>query len=392
MVYLKIINKVGWSHLKQKSFLFVFRNKFHHFVVASMTLFLIFVNLTNKTQAEQTEVFTGVDKPILIRLVAEEFSNVGEYEEIIKETNIQNTSVSAVRRQSYLDNLRAVRSQPAAVMFEEGQNDNSGSIAPKGQDKRDKIIYYTVNAGDTIGSIANQFNISAKTIFWENGLTERSLIRPGDTLAILPTNGISYKVKSGDTLFKIANLYKVDANEIRDFNSLSGDTLVLGFKLIIPGASPIASVSRSVSQNINNISNLSALRKIIDIGKTKVSVSSGMVWPTIGHRITQYYSWSHGGLDIANKIGTPIYAVADGTVEFSGWNSGGYGNLVIINHGGGKKTRYAHGSKLFVRRGEKIKQGDIIMAMGSTGRSTGSHLHFEIIVNGGRSNPLNYIK
>ena len=118
-----------------------------------------------------------------------------------------------------------------------------------------------------------------------------------------------------------------------------------------------------------------------------------MTWPTVGHRITQYFSWRHNGVDIGNKVGTPIYAADAGVVEIStgGWN-GGYGNTILINHGGGKKTRYGHLSKLFVKAGDAVEKGENIGAMGSTGRSTGPHLHFEILINGGRYNPLNYIK
>jgi murein DD-endopeptidase MepM/ murein hydrolase activator NlpD len=118
-----------------------------------------------------------------------------------------------------------------------------------------------------------------------------------------------------------------------------------------------------------------------------------MIWPTPGRRITQYYSWSHQGLDIGDKIGTPLYAADDGVVIIAqgGWN-GGYGNTILLDHGGGKRTRYGHASKLFVKVGDEVKKGETIAAMGSTGRSTGPHLHFEVLVNGTRYNPLNYIK
>ncbi|PIR93373.1 hypothetical protein COT99_00905, partial [Candidatus Falkowbacteria bacterium CG10_big_fil_rev_8_21_14_0_10_43_10] len=103
------------------------------------------------------------------------------------------------------------------------------------------------------------------------------------------------------------------------------------------------------------------------------------------------YNWSHHAVDIANKIGTAIYAADAGTVEYAGWGSG-YGNQIVIDHGGGKKTRYAHASKLFVSKGDTIAKGQTIAAMGSTGWSTGPHLHFEVIINGGKLNPLDFIK
>lgn len=116
-----------------------------------------------------------------------------------------------------------------------------------------------------------------------------------------------------------------------------------------------------------------------------------MNWPAGVRKITQYFSWRHTGLDIAGPLGTPIYAADSGTVEIEGWGSG-YGNQIVINHGGGKKTRYAHLSKFYVEKGEAVTKGQAIAAMGSTGWSTGSHLHFEVIINGTKYNPLNYIK
>jgi len=116
-----------------------------------------------------------------------------------------------------------------------------------------------------------------------------------------------------------------------------------------------------------------------------------MNWPTVGHYITQYYSWRHQGLDIANKIGTPLYAADAGVIETAGWGRG-YGNQIVINHGGGKKTRYAHLSKFYTKKGQKVDKGEAIGTMGSTGRSTGPHLHFEIIINNIKYNPLNYIR
>jgi len=116
-----------------------------------------------------------------------------------------------------------------------------------------------------------------------------------------------------------------------------------------------------------------------------------MIWPTQGYRITQYYSWRHFAVDIANKRGTPIYATDTGVIQYVGWSIG-YGYNIIIDHGGSKKTRYAHLSKFYVKTGQKVGKGESIGAMGSTGWSTGPHLHFEVIINGRKHNPLNYIR
>ena len=122
-----------------------------------------------------------------------------------------------------------------------------------------------------------------------------------------------------------------------------------------------------------------------------VVAGDGFVWPAGVRRISQYYSWRHTGLDIAGPTGTNIYAMDSGVVTFSGV-SNGYGYNILVDHGNGMKTRYAHASKLYVEKGETVTKGQVIMAMGSTGWSTGPHLHFEVIVNGAKKNPLSYIK
>jgi murein DD-endopeptidase MepM/ murein hydrolase activator NlpD len=123
--------------------------------------------------------------------------------------------------------------------------------------------------------------------------------------------------------------------------------------------------------------------------------SNGYVWPTRG-TFTSGYGWRwgrmHRGIDIAGPVGTPIVAAASGVVVRSGWNSGGYGNVVDIRHPDGSMTRYAHNSRLLVREGQQVRQGQSIAHMGSTGYSTGPHLHFEIHLPGsGTVNPIAYL-
>jgi len=256
------------------------------------------------------------------------------------------------------------------------------------------ITYYTVKVGDTLSGLAKSFGVSINTIIWQNGLSAKSVIRPGDKLTILPVSGTLHKVKSGDSLSKIAKLYKADANAIANFNNLKGDRVVIGQSLIIPGGQQPATVASQVSQTISKNLKPKVQQVFSNVKKTiKDNVGSGtMTWPTVGHRITQYYSLRHNGLDIANKVGTPIYAAAGGKVEIAatGWN-GGYGNTVLINHGK-LKTRYGHFSRLYVKAGQTVEKGQVIGEMGSTGRSTGSHLHFEVISGKVRYNPLNYIR
>ncbi|HBU06584.1 MAG TPA: hypothetical protein DEB09_00700 [Candidatus Magasanikbacteria bacterium] len=256
---------------------------------------------------------------------------------------------------------------------------------------REEIIIHNVETGDTIGSIAEKYKLDVNTLLWSNGLTLRSYIRPGDKLKILPTSGLVHKIKKGDTLSKIAKTYSAEANKIIEFNKLKddGSDLAIGEEIIVPGGKmpqPVYAYNPSTRQ-YNQLSNISAPPP-----SASAAAGSGYLWPTSVRRITQYYSWRHTGLDVAGPIGTPLYAAKAGTVIKAGWNARGYGNYVIIDHGSGVQTLYGHATKLFVSAGEQVAQGQTIALMGSTGRSTGPHLHFEVRINGGRMNPLKYIK
>ena len=131
-------------------------------------------------------------------------------------------------------------------------------------------------------------------------------------------------------------------------------------------------------------------------GKPATDPNMPSIWPTTGVISSPYgLRWGgsdfHPGMDIANDMGTPIVATADGTVEYAGWNSGGYGNMVDINHGNGIMTRYGHASQVVVSTGQSVKRGQVIAYMGSTGFSTGPHVHYEVHVNGQRVNPISYL-
>jgi murein DD-endopeptidase MepM/ murein hydrolase activator NlpD len=164
----------------------------------------------------------------------------------------------------------------------------------------------------------------------------------------------------------------------------------IGQKVIIPGGKlivPYVSKPNLVQKNVPTVSPISKLF----LPPAQGILSSGMLWPTSARIITQYFSWRHMGLDIAGPKGTPLYAADDGEVVLSGWSTG-YGYNVLVDHGNGTRTRYAHNSKLYVEKGDQVVKGQTIAAMGSTGWSTGSHIHFEVIVSGVKKNPLAYVK
>lgn len=256
-----------------------------------------------------------------------------------------------------------------------------------------EITQYVVADGDTIAGIASRFSVSVTTVLSANGLNARSVIRPGQKLTILPTDGVLYVVKSGDTVLSIAKKFQSNAQEIVDANGLTSSSAIkIGQRLVLPGgklpvSAPITSTAR-IGSNISSVVSKPAPSAEAGTSTTK------LLWPTAVRRITQYFKRTHNGVDIAGPTGTAIYASETGTIIFSGWNSGGYGNMVIIDHGQGLFTRYAHASKLLVKVGESVKRGDTIALMGSTGRSTGPHLHFEVLTGNtsNRVNPFDYTK
>lgn len=254
---------------------------------------------------------------------------------------------------------------------------------------RTDIITYIVKKGDTVSTIAARYGIDTNTILWENNLGPRDYIRPGDELTILPINGIRHTVKSGENLSVIAQKYDVEVELIEKANKLTSTSIIRkGDKLLIPDAAPTFSARTKKSSTIQRI------KDIFIPAPAKIPAGSQMIWPTIGHRINQYFSWRHPGIDIDGISTNPIYAADSGTVIKigTGW-SGGYGNHIRIDHGNGLITLYAHLSRINVSLGQKVNKGDVIGIMGTTGRSTGVHLHFEVRnTKGNRFNPFNYVK
>ena len=253
---------------------------------------------------------------------------------------------------------------------------------------RTEIVYHTVQPGEVIVRLAELYGVEVETILWANNLSLRSYIRPGDKLKILPTDGVIHQVRRGETMGKISQLYKAKPEEIIKFNKLQegGADIVVGEELVIPGGvkpQPVYVPARRPS----GFAGISAPPPL------SVPSGSGYIWPTTARHITQYFGWRHTGLDIAGPAGTPVYASLSGVVTRSscGWN-GGYGCYIIIDHGNGLQTLYGHNSRHYVSVGEAVTQGQTIAAMGSTGRSTGSHVHFEIRVRGSRQNPLRYVR
>jgi len=247
---------------------------------------------------------------------------------------------------------------------------------------RDKIITYTVQRGDTLTSIAEKFAISIDTIRWANNLKNIHDIYPGDELKILPVSGVAHKVKKGDTIYSVAKKYDADPQAILDFpfNEIDENFgLKIGQLLIVPdGVMPNQSLWSP------RVRFAAPIKPVVDGGK--------FVWPLHG-AITQYPHWYHMAVDIAGKVGTPILASRNGKVVSTLASRWGYGYHVIVDHGDGTSTLYAHLSGFNVREGDWVRGGATVIGwVGLTGRTTGPHLHFEIRKHGIPQNPLNYLR
>ncbi|MEK7096859.1 MAG: M23 family metallopeptidase [Patescibacteria group bacterium] len=244
-----------------------------------------------------------------------------------------------------------------------------------------EIISYRVLGGDNLASIAKKFNLSVNSIKWSNNL-KNDLIKPGQILEIPPFDGIIHKVETGETVYSIAKKYQVSAQNIVNFPLnyfTDSDTFSInsGQTLFVP---------EGVIENKPIIQT-----QFIATIQAGARGSSNFIWPTSGG-ITQYPVIYHMALDIANPSSPPVLAADGGTVIYAGCLNWGYGCHVIIDHGNGYQSLYGHLSSYSPNMGDSVSQGSQIGVMGSTGRSTGMHLHFEIRSGGQLLNPLSFLK
>ncbi|GAC1480721.1 MAG: M23 family metallopeptidase [Candidatus Dormibacteria bacterium] len=251
---------------------------------------------------------------------------------------------------------------------------NSGLEAPQTASVASQpspLRTYSVSAGDTVAALARQAHISVDTLAQVNHVGVVSPLQPGTTMIIPPVDGNMVSVAQGETLQDLGAAYRADVGTILSANGLS-DGSRLPAQVFIPAAdtealAPPASAGLSESQH--HLARFS--------------------WPAKG-TITTYFWQYHPGIDIANVEGTPELAADAGRVVFAGWGS--YGIYVEIDHGNGFHTVYGHMSRLLVSIGDVVTPGQEIGLMGSTGRSTGPHLHFEIRYQGVPQNPLDFLQ
>ena len=231
----------------------------------------------------------------------------------------------------------------------------------------DQISIYVVREGDSLSQIANMFGVSTNTLIWANDLGRGNVIQPGETLVILPVSGVRHTVVKGETIATIVKKYKGDIDEVLAFNNLNANTkLAIGDVVTIPyGTVPQAAVS---------VSTQSVAR-----GSGGPTLDGYFLRPVVsGHKTQGIHGYN--AVDIGAPTGTNVLASASGEVIVSrsyGYN-GGYGQYIVVKHPNGTQTLYAHLSANYASSGDWVVQGQVIGAVGNTGRSTGPHLHFEI--------------
>jgi LysM repeat protein len=274
---------------------------------------------------------------------------------------------------------------------------------------RGDVITYTVQKGDTIFGIAEKFNLKPETILWGNTYIlgdNPHLLIPGLALNILPVNGTYHRWSAGEGLNGVAKGYGVTPEEILNWpgNGLDPNTvgdysnpnIEPGTFLVVPGGQ-----RAFVTWSAPRISRDNpGVAKILGPGSCGIVVDGAVgigtfVWPTNAHFLSGYdYSpgTNHFGIDLDGDLGDPIYASDNGVIVYAGWNNWGYGNVIVIDHGGGWQTLYAHLSYIGVGCGQSVYQGVVIGSMGSTGNSSGPHLHFEMLNEQyGKVNPKNFL-
>lgn len=289
------------------------------------------------------------------------------------------------------EGLPIVGPEPATHYLEQGAvpltvrllGEDINPIAAPSRQARTTVITYKVQPGDSVLGIAQRFGLEGSTLLWSNAKLENNpdFLQVGQELNILPVNGAYHTVARNDTVESLAKFYKVDVAAITGYagNDLSAPyALTVGQQLIIPGGTK-PYVPRQVVTSAT-----------APAPQDAKSGSGSFAWPMSGS-ISQRFWEGHRAIDIANSRGTAVYSADSGYVSATQWASTGYGRMVIVDHGNGYSTLYAHLDSIAVEVGENVSKGQQLGKCGSTGNSSGPHLHFEVIQGSARLNPFNYL-
>lgn len=365
-----------------------------HKTILPFTLAIFLAILTYTSFANPSSASADVISILSSVFKNESVSKQPEIDQISAQNqNIQNmpllvASLSPNGASSTSETLKDIRTNASIVNGKAFTNENSPvtDVAAEYQDSgiydvgaaSDRISLYTVRPGDTLQQIAEMYDVTPNTILWANDMTKKDALKPDQVLIILPISGIKYTVKKGDTLASIASKYKTDLADLASLNGYDrDDSLLAGSAMIIPSVDGPAAPG-SVSTPKSSKPNTSG-KSASDTSKPS-SGASGYLSRPVARGIRTQGIHGHNAVDIASSLGTPILAAASGkviVVKTGGWD-GGYGDYVVIQHPNGMQTLYAHMSAVLVSSGQSVSKGQQIGKMGSTGDSTGVHLHFEV--------------
>ena len=283
--------------------------------------------------------------------------------------------VSAEKDQGSEYNLALYAGINPVITPSENSLTNSGDTIPLDLIETFSWQNYKVKKGDSVSKIAAAFSVSMDAIIASNNITNARRLREGETIRIPNMDGIPYTVKGGDSLSGISQSMGVPLEAILDANDIQNDKILAGMNLFIPGA-------RMKREEL------------------KMALGEQFIYPLKGAKLSSPFGWRndpftgvrsyHAAVDLSAPMGTPIKAAMDGKVSALGTNAT-YGNYIIISHPGGFQTMYAHLNSFSTQRGAELNQGAQIGTVGSTGYSTGPHLHFAVFKNGRALNPLDFL-
>lgn len=336
-----------------------------------------------------------------------------------EDTPVHNSQTVPLLESSINPDLKSVKDAPVVtIVSDEALLPNSGPLETDSISKQyatsAEITTYTVKKGDTLEKVAKKFGISKNTLIKSNdSLSAKGTLTVGQVLAILPIDGVAYTVKKGDTVSSLAKKYSATTKDILEYNDLEkssdlkeGDTIVIpgGEKPVVLAEKPEKDENKKIEVKVpeKEVPTISTPEVVVDVPKdlvpvvspsTQQNTQSGFIWPlpSGAGRISQRLH-DDNAVDIASPKGTPIYAPKEGTVliaDDSGYN-GGYGLYVVVNFTDGGQMLFGHMSKVASVAGQKIAQGEVIGYVGTTGSSTGNHVH--ISARGGIKNPYAHLK
>ncbi len=355
----------SWKYFQHLGIILVFVLVLINYASAGDTQSLGKIELSFESQAN-AKFLTDTDLVEIVK-VLDKYTNIVENPEVLPKTLDQDRKI-ILDKQGFI--IKPVLAMDSIHSLESSQSTPSNS--------RKENLEYIVKEGESLGIIAQKYNLKLNTLKFANNLSDIDVILPGQKLFIPFADGMMHTVKAGETLLGIVKHYQGNFQKTLAANNLDQEgtiyinqkILIVDGKYIPPQPAPFKSSKKRYAS-----SKYAGPR-----GNFRFPTTSG----------TYYNGYHWWAIDIPRPIGTPVYASDGGRVITAGWNNGGYGRYIIINHGNGFKTLYAHLSSIGVGVGQYVNQGQRIGGIGNTGRSTGPHLHFEIILNGRKLNPIRF--